>query len=701
MVRRTFKLSDLNFASPLIFSGAEFGQQIFFPIPSGAPLQSAEVQLIGNYLRSTIGHLAFLVSANDVPTYALEPADSEGTFNRLLAIPTAGLDSNFVKVDLKFSSVMTENRCSDQRSIANVVAVSPLTELRYDVLARDVTNVRTAWSMLPPVTRILVPDGPMTEAQYAAAVKVALAVSAAGRKPVITSLPKLGSAVDVSGLAVPSAFADIAAFQKFRDMRMVTLASPADRGAYMALLAYNNTGVGEILLGADWLRRAMTIDISALRTVTECPEALRLLDALMQDATEVSVADKDDNLRLISVHGQPVILLDKEASAAASLLGTGWAQLASAAHMEVNAVKDLRWDGDTISLSEFTGNFATQSIVEYGDWLTSFNISQLPANRWPSAVELEMRVSPDSSDAAPVVTVTLNDVLLQARKINPKDEVVRLVANIPPYVLASQNTLRIAVQRSAAAGDCRALTRGYPAQILPTSHLVLDNESLDNQFFSVKPKLAARTFVAVPAKYLAAPLESLPFVQSFLGGLNIPPSALLLKVTDEKAVFSPSMDYVAFGLTIPGRRKNLSVADNTLHLTDEAGVEIAHMKGTAAAALAQVITINDHVGVSINTTTGSPIPGIVVDDLSVGDVAIYDATGRIGELGAAESRRVGIRSALLEPSALLYRYNIWILVGAGILAALIVMRLVRAIVENRKFKQLTANTPPGEPPHVG
>lgn len=33
LVKRTYRLQDLNFTKPLIFSGAEAGQQIFFRLP--------------------------------------------------------------------------------------------------------------------------------------------------------------------------------------------------------------------------------------------------------------------------------------------------------------------------------------------------------------------------------------------------------------------------------------------------------------------------------------------------------------------------------------------------------------------------------------------------------------------------------------------------------------------------------------------
>jgi hypothetical protein len=702
VVRRVFKLQDLNFTRPLIFSGTEVGQQIFFPMPDNVPLRFAEVDIVGNYLRSTVGHLTFLVGANDVPAFALEPNDAEGNFARRINIPTDGLSSPFIKLDLRFSSLTSENRCSEQRSIANVVAVSPMTELRYEVAARDVKSIRAAWSMLPPVVNILVPAATMTEGQFAAAVKVALAVSATGRTPIITTLPQIGATVDVAGLQVPPALAVLSIFQKFDNAQTVKLESPVDRAAYNLLRAYNGQAVGDIVLGAGWLSIALTPDLLALRAAVEGrPDVQGFLAEILDKNDDRVPLDKEENLELLSILGLPVISLPNESSAAASLLGSSWNRLANAGRAEVQAAKEDRKDAKEIPLSEFGGNFATQSIVEYGDWLTTFSAAQLPAGRWPSAIELEMKVSPDASDASPVVSVALNDVLLQADKVDPKDNTVRFAANIPPYLLASQNTLRVAVQRGPSGGDCSSQARGYPAQILPTSRLVMGNQTIGDQFFSLKGKLAQRAFVVVPASYLANPLESVPFVHAFLRGMNTPPSALLLRALPNTEGFAPPESFIAFDFELQGRRKGLKVGEGRLHLTDEVGAEIADIKSAGVAALAQVVTAGGNIGVAVNTTSGRPVSDVKVDDLSLGDVAIFDTTGRIGELGVTSSRRAGVRQVLLQPSALFYRYSLWIFAGMGVLGGLILMRIVRGIVDGRKLKKQAKEMPAGDAHHAG
>ncbi len=685
-LERSFELSDLNFANPLIFSGAEYGQQIFFAIPRDVRVHDVAIDIDGNYLRSDLGHSAFVASVNDIPGFAIEPEDSSGAFTRTIQVAEGQLTEPFVKLDLRYSSIVSEDRCTEQRSIANVITVSPHSKLRYRVNAADVKDVRSAWGMLPSRPTILIPAGAIDESHYAAALKLALAMSAAGRQPRIVTAPVVGETVDVSGFTVPADLARIAAFHAFDGQEKVKLANQAERGAYALLGVLHGRSTGEVAIGAQWLSAQITADIAALSADAEQagPDAARALAGLLAELPNAAAGGADDNLTLETILGQPVITLTNDASRAASLLATQWSRLANAEGLDVAFAGTEPAAMNAIQLGEFGGNLSAQSIIQYGEWVTAFDAAQLPAGRWPSNIELEMRVSPDASDVAPLVTIMLNDVLLRAEKVNANDETVRINADVPPYLLASRNTLRVSLQRGPSSGDCRTLNRGYLAQILPTSRLVLGNETIDGQFFGLKSKLANGALIAVPKAYLATPTQSLPYVFQFLRELKVSSSSIRLRTVDDAVSYRPEATFVSFGVPLPGKRKNLQVADNSLLLTDETGLPIANVKGARDAAVVQIVSLGEVAGLSVNSTTGKPIPGIQVSDLGEGDVAIYDASGRIGDLGAGEFRMAEIKRALLSPSALFHRYSIWIMTGVGILLTMLVMSGTRAFVVARK-----------------
>lgn len=690
-LERAFRLSDLNFANPLLFSGAEVSQQIFFQIPRDVPVRDIAIDLDGNYLRSELGHSAFVASVNDIPAFALEPKDARGAFTHTIAVPN-GLAEPFVKLDLRYSSITSEDRCTEQRSIANVMTVSPNSLLRYRVDSRDVKDVRSAWGMLPARPRILIPAGAVDETHYAAALKIALAMSAMGRQPTIATMPAVGDTVEVTGMTVPADLARIGAVRAFAEKTHVRLASQAERGAYALLTVLHGRAAGDVAIGAKWLAAQTAADIAALETdaAQAGPDAARALAALLAELPTSGSIAAADNLTLETVLGQPVITLAGDASRAASLLATQWARLANADGLDVTYAGAEPMDMNAIQLGEFGGNLAAQSIIQHGEWVTAFDAAQLPAGRWPSAIELEMRVSPDASDVSPLVTVMLNDVLLRAEKVNANSETVRVRADVPSYLLASRNTLRIGLQRGPSSGDCRTLSRGYLAQILPTSRLVLGNETIDTQFFGLKSKLANGALIAVPKAYLDAPAESLPYVYQFLRELKVSSSSIRLRTVDDAANYRPESTFVSFGVPLPGRRKNLEAANNALNLTDETGAPIAHVDGARDAALVQIVSLGEVAGLSVNSTTGKPIPGIQVNDLGEGDVAIYDASGRIGDLGAGDYRFQEIRRALLQPSAVFHRYSIWIVAGIAVVFAMLLMSATRAFVVSRKRRRAAA-----------
>ena len=688
-LERSFRLSDVNFANPLVFNGAEFNQQIFFAIPRDVPVHDVAIDIEGNYLRGDLGHSALVASVNDVPGFAIEPKDASGAFSRTIPVAENRLTDPFVKLDLRYSSIVSEDRCTEQRSIANVITVSPDSKLRYRVDARDVKDVRSAWGMLPSRPAILIPSGAVDETHYAAALKVALAMSAGGRLPKIITTPAVGDAVETSGLAVPPELARIPAFRTFDGREQVKLASQAERGAYTVLMVLSGRAPGEVAIGAKWLASQAKADVAALIADAEAagPDAARALASVLAQLPTAASAEANDNLTLESVLGQPIITLANDASRAASLLATQWSRLANGNGLDVTYAGAESADVNAIQLGEFGGNLAAQSIIQYGEWVTAFDAAQLPAGRWPSNIELEMRVSPDASDVSPLVTVMLNDVLLRAEKVNANSETVRVNADVPAYLLASRNTLRISLQRGPSSGDCRTLNRGYLAQILPTSRLVLGNENIDRQFFGLKSKLANGALIAVPKAYLDTPAQSLPYVFQFLRELKVSPSSIRLRTVDDATGYRPEATFVSFGIQIPGQRKNLKASDNALLLTDEKGSPIANVSGARDAAVVQIVSMGEVGGLSVTSTTGKPIPNITVNDLGEGDVAIYDASGRIGDLGAGDYRMQEIKRALLSPSALFSRYSIWIMTGIGVFLTMLVMSAIRAFVVARKRRR--------------
>ena len=685
---RSTSLQDMGFLQPIIFTGADAERQIYFGVPREVPLIDAQVTLAGAHLKVPNGRMTMLAELGGRPVSTIDFEGGEGSFARALAIPPAAHQDGFLRLGVKFTAMGTGDRCTDQRSIGNVVSLDPATRLTYQVDPRDIRSVRAAWGILPYDAKILVSGGPLTTEQYDAAARMALAVHASGRKPVFVALPDIGSWVPTGSLRVAEELGDVAIFRKFIDAAgQARLDNPADRGAYMLLMALSGQSMGDIAIDSAAIQRTVDDDIEALRAKLgqEAPAVLAAMDRWLEVAHRRPKAGGGENLSLAFMLGFPQLQLDTEtAPMSAALMGSRWHRLARSETLVVRAVKGTEHATDHLPLSELSGSFAPQAITDYGEWAVSFSAAQLPPERWPTTVDLEMRVAPDSADVAPVASVLLNDTLLRAQRVDPSSSVFRMTAEIPRYLLGANNTLKIALQRGPQAGDCKVVPRGYLAQLLPTSRVSLAKSSIDGQFFGLLPRFADAAAVYIPADYLKRPVEALPFTVAFMRALSITSSSLRLGVVDQAQPFKPDHAFVAFDSALPGVRAGVSVKDDRLTLTGDDKEVLLDMTGAGDVAVAQIGEIGGTYGVLVDTRPGGSLPPVKVDQLTNGDVAVVDSTGVIAELGAAERKAAAVERALYEPAALAYRYREYLIAGFSIIFALVLMRAIRSVVTARK-----------------
>lgn len=688
---RTISLQDMGFLQPIVFSGAEAERQIFFGVPRDVPLANAEMTLVGSHLKAPNGRMTMLAELGGRPTSTIDFEGGEGRFARAVPVPHGAQQDGFLRVGLKFTAMGTGDRCTDQRSIGNVVSLDPATRLSYQLDPRDVRSVRAAWSILPYDAKILLSGEPLSAAQYDAAARMALAVHTSGRKPAFVALPAIGSWVPTGDLRVAEELGTVAIFRKFIDAAGKTrLDSPAERGAYLVLLALSGQSLGDIAVDSAAIRRTVDSDLAALRAqlAEKYPAVAAAMDRWLREVQRQPTVAGGENLTLALMLGYPQLQLDSDsAPVSAALMGSRWQRLARSEALIVRTAKEAERSADHLPLSELSGNFAPQAITDYGEWAVSFSAAQLPPERWPTAVELEMHVAPDSAEVSPVASVLLNDTLLRAQKVDPNSSVFRLTADIPSFLLGANNTLKIAVQRGALSGDCKAVPRGYLAQLLPTSRVTLSKSSIDGQFFGLLPRFANAAAVYIPADYLKHPVDALPFTVAFMRALSITSSSLRLAAVDKELPYKPDHAFVAFGSALQGVRTGVSVTNDRLTLTGDNKEVLLDLTGAGDVAVAQIGEIGGTYGVLVDTRQGGPLPAVRVDQLANGDVAVVDGTGIIAELGAAERKAQAVERALYQPAALAYRYREYLIAGVSILFALVLMRAIRGVVTARKRRR--------------
>ncbi|WP_239805445.1 hypothetical protein [Croceicoccus hydrothermalis] len=166
----------------------------------------------------------------------------------------------------------------------------------------------------------------------------------------------------------------------------------------------------------------------------------------------------------------------------------------------------------TLTIADLGADTTVRSFADSAEWGVSIPASAIPAGERMTGAELDVAVANDGGATAPVITVTMNGVLL-ASMTAAMDEPTRIPVTFPEGIAASRNRLEVRVTRQTAGGDCRFAPQGYPAQLLPSSRIVTGptGEPVD---FSDLPSAFNAGFTAV----LRGPRDLAP-VAALLGPL--------------------------------------------------------------------------------------------------------------------------------------------------------------------------------------
>ena len=122
---------------------------------------------------------------------------------------------------------------------------------------------------------------------------------------------------------------------------------------------------------------------------------------------------------------------------------------------------------------------------------------RLPGGTRPARLLLDVMVAPDGAGEKAVVSAFVNERLLGST-VAATGEATHLDLPLPDGLVGTIANVRAVIQRDSAQGDCRFEPQGYPAQILGSSSLVLD-----------QAPTARRTIFPISSRALRSGLELL------------------------------------------------------------------------------------------------------------------------------------------------------------------------------------------------
>jgi hypothetical protein len=643
---RTVSLMDLGVREPILLRAPDASQELYFPVPVGLPVSNATLQLDGGYLRGDGGRTTFVLSLDGSPVLARALTEPQGDGAISIGVDGSPRPSGFVRVGVQWSSVVDEHECADQTAIGNLWRVAPTSRLVYQFDTSAIDDLRGAWSALPPKPVIAVGSRRLAAGGYDVAWRVESLLMRAGTTPVTQVVPAVGESVNLGDVSVPAALRAVPAFAALAGGGEHRIANPAELGALVAL-APSGVFSPNVLIEDDALRARLRDAFDALRAqvASAAPDALAAFDAWRNGpagplagagngqaaaATETAQAAQDGHVGVGRLGGEPVIVVGDTAGVGA--LSRTWTPIMVSNRLTVHALDDapnLSAGGDTdrIALSLVGGTPRTLNVQTSATWDATFDLAAVSGNgKVPTGVALDLAAAAAPTRNAQVASVFFNGVLIGSRLMSTDGRPQRLSANIPGYALGAVNQLQVQFQRQPEGG-CQSRAAGYPAAVLPGSHLLLGDGRLEDNFTGMIVRYAQGATVLVPDAYLDDPVHSLPRVARLANAVGVTPLRATLSVVQRGQSARVSGAFLAADVALDSVAGPASFDGGRLTIRARGNRTLADLSGLTGLGVLEVVRSGGTAGVLFrNVGAAAPVLPPTLQLLR-GNVAVVDGSG--------------------------------------------------------------------------
>lgn len=687
-IRERISLKDLGLTQPVVLGSTDARREIYLPVPANVSLAEPSLVINGHYLRADGGRTTYTLALDGNVVAARSPADDAGDANIRIGVDGAPRPSGFVRLGLAWSSVTGRFLCDDERSIGNVLQISPDSYFDYGYDPSGVKDIAGAWSALPRKVLLLIAADTLENASYDAAWRLGVALERAGKAVEIVALPKPGSEVDVTGLDIPAPLAAVPAFAALAKGGKITLSSDAEVGALLLLNAPQvraHIAVADPALAAG-LKAAL--DAVAGELAKADPGAAGVLDAL---STRNDTLLQPAGPKAVEIHtmaGRPVIAVAPDAAAAASnLFDSLWRRTALASRLVLNTVGKPEIGADSVALGAIDQAAGNLDVVARGDWTTTFDMGAgLFAGKVPSTMDIEVAAAPGATTTSPVASVFINDYLLGAKRLAADGKPERISVAVPSYTLLPRNTVRVQFQRQPASDNCREVPQAFPAAVLPGSRIWLKSAPAAQDFSGMVSQLSGDSVVMVPQAWQAIATRTLPAVIHVADAAGVSPARADFSASATNASLTPQKPFLAFDVAVAGAVEAVKVAGDRVSIADKKGNIFYDVSGLDRIAVLQAVTDMKQPGISYRTIGQGPQFGAPFR-FARGDIAVL---GQEGILASTSSSGVplylnedGSQGASNEPftwSKLLdpdfWAHNLSWLITVIIIAAFLLLLLL-------------------------
>ncbi|HEX8806487.1 MAG TPA: hypothetical protein VF741_06040 [Candidatus Aquilonibacter sp.] len=386
---------------------------------------------------------------------------------------------------------------------------------------------------------------------------------------------------------------------------------------------------------------------------------------------------RDPALSVRDTEVPEVVVGSADPAAAARLLNARWNVILGTKVASVEHEASGR-RADAVYFSDLDGDTSVRPVVDRGEWNVSLPATRIPTGRSVSGLSLDVAVASDGNAIPPVVSVTMNGVLLgsaQAERVTR----VHMDEQLPSGILGAQNTVMVAVTRQVAQGNCLFSPQGYDAQLLPSSYFTLSNAGPVTDFFLLAPQFADGVTVVVPnAGALGATANLL---QGLIDGAT--------PVSVQYGGAAPNGNYVWVSDTQPpGTNPPVRFDRGTVRLTDTRGATILDADAVRSQTLAQLLADGNRFALWIRPGTDFDASPDVAGEsplLDLGDVAFIERGRTKLAFSSVRDRLIDIQyPEQLDFAAFLIKYRLWLIALGWLIITIAFLQLLRGIYRARK-----------------
>lgn len=626
LVKRNISIAELGLTDGAYMGSLGGTQTFYFPISRDIHISAGTLSFAYDEAGPFDGRRSVLVTVGNRAVFTR--ALPVGHDRQTVDVPLTASDltGDFVKVTVQYSGVVTNDRCVDARLANDGFTVLPETTLALNVVGDSLNQVSSVLNLMPQKVALGLPARALTEQEMAAAISAVRLLKSRGHEVTIVPLAQLQ--------AQPAQ--DDVVWQRGD----VIIATPAD-------------------LGTGFPVTGTTKDAQA----------------------QASVATLAD--------GPGLVLSGTDPQAALNFLGSDWRDAAEGGVIRVSAAQPMARATGRLTFDQLGVATPVSDAPDRAVWSADFSAKDLPAGRWPTALDLDVGVGTDGSDVSAVVNVFLNGRFLGGTTAATQG-ITHLHVDVPRGLVGLNNQVRVVMQRQPRAGDCTWLSANFPAQLLGSSAIVLGtSDAQGHDFFSIAPRARDGLTVFVRDDLAAAAqpaaLQVLGTVAADLSPVDAP---VTVKRIDGNGVPPPDSVFLAWGKihfaddAMPVRMDQGNVIVRTL-----AGTPLLNLNGAANTLVAEVVALpGAPAGVwlrPVGTSDNVPAPQAI--GLDRGNVAFIGKGGVTLALSTERDKLIEVTyPEVTSWQTLARRYGTWFVIGGWLLLTVVVLIALQRIYRRRQ-----------------